>query len=293
MSATFLAAVATRTADAECVADHTDALSLSADATRAVLARVEPQHRAAARAAMVRTCSDWQQVLAQPHEAALFWEVLALECYPRIEALASAIPMADYQQLYHAQLTAERLRAGMGQQMALSEYVFSIELYWKYVGQPEMICGSWTGFLDEMLECNLWQPNTGPAWSRQETFYRNLTLDWNALHLRILVTRPPTQVRHLATLILYDGTSSLDYVDDNDLDADFWQTRLLPEGNFDMTPYGAPFEKSALFLGACSWLASGRIRLMIEFVDNDLAWDVEEGGTLLMYLNRLAPWNFC
>ena len=131
------------------------------------------------------------------------WRTMAVQRFPRIQALAAALQSEDYRRLYRAQLLAERERHRPDTQVnrAISEYVFTVELYSCTAGEPEDVFGAWTGRFVQELSCNVWQPDCGPAWTQLPTVQRNQTTNLNDLNIRVTVTKLSPHMG-ISTLIL-------------------------------------------------------------------------------------------
>ena len=252
-------------------------------------------------ARQLSTASDLVSFLASskalvelmPHDAIqTLWRTMAVQRFPRAQALAAALQYEDYRRLYRAQLFAERERHRPDAQVerAISEYVFTVELYSCTAGEPEDVFGTWTGRFVQELSCNVWQPGGGPAWTQLPTVQRNETTNFNDLYIRVTVTKLSPHMG-ISTLILYDGNFGLDG-GEVDLDQDFIGSSSLPGTGLYVLSDDAV--NASLALGGSVWLPQGRVKIdiILEVGDDPpLIDDMKQVQVLTTYLNELAPWG--
>jgi len=250
-------------------------------------------------ARQLSTASDLVSFLASskalvelmPHDAIqTLWRTMAVQRFPRVQALAAALQSEDYRSLYRAQLFAERERRRPDAQVerAISEYMFTVELYSCTAGEPEDVFGAWTGRFVQELSCNVWQPGGGPAWTQLPTAQRNQTT--NDLYIRVTVTKLSPHMG-ISTLILYDGNFGIEG-DDVDGDRDFIVSSSLPGTALYVLSDDAV--NASLTLGGSVWLPQGRVKIDINLEVGDvppLLDDMKQVQVLTTYLNELAPWG--
>ena len=242
-------------------------------------------------AAFLASCRDWRSAVFAPE----LWRRLAITHYPRVSALAATVPTNDYRSLFRAQLEAER--ADRTADRPLSDFVFTVELYFKR-GRAEEICGSWTGkFHTFEFECSLWDAWQGPEWTRvQDDEGHNQIIDFTRLFLRVLVTKVTHDQGAPCTLLLYEERC----------DEGSWDGRLEPEWNrwtpsslsgSGMIDYYSP--ESDYNNPCCAELAAdvllplGRVRLVTALVGAGFQRGepviIEGNDHLLTYLQ--CTWN--
>jgi hypothetical protein len=243
---------------------------------------------AAARGTMISVCRAWSAAVGGDEQ---LWEAIALRRFPRIKALAAALPgRVSYEALYRDQLSALKPRLiPPALTTTLDDYLFTFEI----VRGGEVIA-SYIGPLqwdDYGGHVQMWpegqRPADIPVISDEEDgdLFDGDHPGIDELGLRIFVTRKAP----LSTLLLYDQPRPEHY----DGDAMAW--------DWDHAPAPATIDAALPYLQAGNpelelpwqfrpWLSSrdGVLDTIFRGADLDPITDSKE---LITYLEQVAPWH--
>ena len=246
---------------------------------------------AAARGTMISVCRAWSAAVSGDGQ---LWEAIALRRFPRIKALAAALPgQVSYEALYRDQLAVlnqHRQLVPPALTTTLDDYLFTFEI----VRGGEVIA-SYIGPLqwdDDGGHVQMWpegqRPADIPVISDEEDgdFFDRAHPGIDELGLRIFVTRKAP----LSTLLLYDKPRPDDDGDPGDAMAWEWDHAPAP----------------ALFDAALPYLQAGNPDLELPWQFRPWLWldgklidifrgaDIEpitDSSELITYLEQVAPWH--